>query len=170
MHALKDRVDRDVPHDGNCLFHAVSGEVLRAEKRFVSSTELREGAAEMSACYTDAMRAFPGVWQRDNIPATPEEYAEFISKDGVWGTTFDIHLLSAFLLFRPIYVRTATGSRVVCYKIHPIHAREGGTVHETFRVEYLTGDELVDDDDLCIGSNTDTHFWQLVPPHSAAPL
>lgn len=165
---LRKRAKRDVLGDGNCLFRAVSIEYLRTEEVCFSHDYLRHAAAGLSGCFKDLMIRFPGMWSdgREGCPSDPDRYEAFLSRDAVWGTTFDIHLLCNLLDFRCIYVILyKDGLPSTCYKIHPIPLEESSqSIHAIFRQELVSLDTTVSDEEIVIGGDGTTHFWAMPPP------
>ncbi|XP_035697810.1 uncharacterized protein LOC118430883 [Branchiostoma floridae] len=85
----------EVPGDGNCMFHAVSDQVLRTEGRNITHLQLREQAVTH-------LRRNPRNAHGDHLSnfilnQTWEEYLETMSRDGTWGDHVVLQAMAGML-------------------------------------------------------------------------
>ncbi|CAH1271855.1 MFHAS1 [Branchiostoma lanceolatum] len=85
----------DVPKDGNCLFHAVSDQLVRTGSQAISHSHLRRDVVGY-------LRQHPNNEQGDHLRAfVPNEdwegYLQQMSRDGVWGDHVVLQALASML-------------------------------------------------------------------------
>ncbi|XP_078616534.1 uncharacterized protein LOC144884871 [Branchiostoma floridae x Branchiostoma japonicum] len=91
----------EVPGDGNCMFHAVSDQVLRTEGRNITHLQLREQAVSY-------LRMNPRNAHGDHLSdflsnQTWMEYLETMSRDGTWGDHVVLQAM-ADMLGRDVFI------------------------------------------------------------------
>ncbi|XP_078617090.1 uncharacterized protein LOC144885181 [Branchiostoma floridae x Branchiostoma japonicum] len=106
----------EVPGDGNCMFHAVSDQVLRTEGRHIDHLQLRQQAV-------DHLRRNPRNARGDHLSdflsnQTWEEYLETMSRDGTWGDHVVLQAMADMLVRDVIIVSSVEADNYVTV-LHP---------------------------------------------------
>ncbi|CAH1239392.1 SHOC2 [Branchiostoma lanceolatum] len=106
----------EVPGDGNCMFHAVSDQVLRTEGRQISHLQLREQAV-------DHLRRNPRNARGDHLSdfisnQSWDEYLETMSRDGTWGDHVVLQAMADMLARDVIIVSSVEADNYVT-TLHP---------------------------------------------------
>ncbi|XP_078615344.1 uncharacterized protein LOC144884161 [Branchiostoma floridae x Branchiostoma japonicum] len=105
-----------VPGDGNCMFHAVSDQVLRTEGKHMDHLQLRQQAV-------DHLRRNPRNAHGDHlsnyIPNQAwEEYLETMSRDGTWGDHVVLQAM-ADMLGRDVIIVSSVEADNYVTVLHP---------------------------------------------------
>ncbi|XP_066297271.1 malignant fibrous histiocytoma-amplified sequence 1 homolog [Branchiostoma lanceolatum] len=106
----------EVPGDGNCMFHAVSDQILHTEGRHITHLQLREQAV-------GHLRRNPRNARGDHLSdfisnQTWEEYLETMSRDGTWGDHVVLQAMADMLARDVIIVSSVEADNYVTI-LHP---------------------------------------------------